>query len=130
MSEAKAEVGAGEVMTEVEHECGDECGDECGVGAWTKVKPVTLEVIKICIEVKTRIEKIIDDSKTFIPLLYSRFPSQFEKGTNYFVKVLVDHGDGVCVHVKIHQAPICNGGKLRVTGILFDKTFVDPLKPF
>ncbi|KTG40964.1 hypothetical protein cypCar_00042702 [Cyprinus carpio] len=98
----------------------------CGVVAWTKVKPVTLEVIKICIEVRPQIEKMKEDNwKIYIPVVYS----QIVKGMNYVVKVLVDeHGDGVCVHAMI-KLP-CNGGELSVTGIQFHKKFDDPLIHF
>ncbi|KAK2910880.1 hypothetical protein Q8A67_003013 [Cirrhinus molitorella] len=100
-------------------------------GGWSPVMPVTLEVIKICLEVRHSIEERVEnktDSKIFIPLVYS---SQTVAGKNYLVKVLLDgKEDGLCVHAKIYQALPCHEGKLSVTGTHFPKTFYDPLIPF
>ncbi|XP_026096359.1 cystatin-B-like [Carassius auratus] len=100
-------------------------------GAWSPVKPVTLEVIKICLEMRKSIEDRAvngNDSKVYIPSVYS---SQIVNGTNYVVKVFLGgRDDGVCVHAKIHQALPCNDGKLTLSGFKFPKTFDEPLEPF
>uniref|UniRef100_A0A8C2KBC5 Uncharacterized protein n=1 Tax=Cyprinus carpio TaxID=7962 RepID=A0A8C2KBC5_CYPCA len=90
---------------------------EVGCGNWSpEMKPVTLEVIKICIESTDVTVKLV---KCFSILKCISF-----------CQVLVDeHGDGLCVHAMIYQALPCNGGKLSVTGIKFPKTFDDPLIP-
>uniref|UniRef100_A0A8C2AAQ1 Cystatin domain-containing protein n=1 Tax=Cyprinus carpio TaxID=7962 RepID=A0A8C2AAQ1_CYPCA len=95
-------------------------------GGWSPVKPVTLEVIKICLEVRPKIEEMVGtDFQIFIPVVYS---SQVVEGMNYMVKVLVDvDGDGVCVHALIFQALPCYGGELSVTKIQYPKPFNDPL---
>ncbi|KAF4113887.1 cystatin-B-like [Onychostoma macrolepis] len=101
------------------------------LGAWSEVKPVTLEVIKICLEMRKQIEENVEnekDSKVYIPLVYA---SQVVNGTNYVVKVFLGgRDDGVCVHAKIHQALACHEGKLTLSGFQFPKTFDEPLKPF
>uniref|UniRef100_A0A673HNX0 Cystatin-A-like n=1 Tax=Sinocyclocheilus rhinocerous TaxID=307959 RepID=A0A673HNX0_9TELE len=100
---------------------------ELGLGNWSPVTPVTLKVIKICIEVMQLIEEKVEskpDSKIYIPVVYS---SQIVQGTNYVVKV---NGDGVCFHAMIYQALPGDGGKPILTGIQFPKTFDDPLIPF
>uniref|UniRef100_A0A672RJU8 Cystatin domain-containing protein n=2 Tax=Sinocyclocheilus grahami TaxID=75366 RepID=A0A672RJU8_SINGR len=100
-------------------------------GGWSPVKPVTLEVIKICLEMRKQIEDNVEngsDSKVYIPLVYS---SQIVNGTNYVVKVFLGgRDDGVCVHAKVHQALACSGGKLTLSGFQFPKTFGEPLNPF
>uniref|UniRef100_A0A8C1PMW5 Cystatin domain-containing protein n=1 Tax=Cyprinus carpio TaxID=7962 RepID=A0A8C1PMW5_CYPCA len=95
-------------------------------GGWIPVKPVTLEVIKICLEVRPKIEEMVGTVfKIFIPVVYS---SQVVEGMNYIVKVLVDvDGDGVCVHALIFQALPCYGGELSVTKIQYPKPFDVPL---
>ncbi|XP_052412335.1 cystatin-B-like [Carassius gibelio] len=100
-------------------------------GGWSPVKPVTLEVIKICLEMRKPIEDRVEDgndSKVYIPSVYS---SQIVNGTNYVVKVFLGgRDDGVCVHAKIHQALPCNDGKLTLSRFQFPKTFDEPLEPF
>ncbi|KAF4113888.1 cystatin-A-like [Onychostoma macrolepis] len=98
------------------------------LGGWSEVKPVTLEVIKICLEVRPIVEKTVetDFTETYIPVVYR---SQIVNGENYLVKVLVDE-DGVCVHLNIYQTLPCDGGELSVTGIQYPKPFDDLLIPF
>uniref|UniRef100_A0A672RK93 Cystatin-A-like n=1 Tax=Sinocyclocheilus grahami TaxID=75366 RepID=A0A672RK93_SINGR len=95
-------------------------------GGWSPVKPVTLEVIKICLEVRPEIEKMVGTNfKIYIPVVYS---SQVVAGINYKFKVN-EYGDGVCVHALIFQALPCYGGELSVTEIQHPKPFDDPLIP-
>ncbi|XDV21697.1 hypothetical protein PO909_026733 [Leuciscus waleckii] len=106
--------------------------EEANLGGWSTVKPVTEEVKEICIKEKSEIEKkAAINFKDYIPLLYK---SQTVAGTNYLVKLDVCQENGTledkCVHVMIHQALPCNGGKLTVTGVQYPKTIIDPLVPF
>ncbi|KAK9975331.1 hypothetical protein ABG768_023383 [Culter alburnus] len=99
---------------------------ECGVGAWTSEKVVTPEEKKICLEVKSDIEKMVGANlKAYIPL---SFRIQTVAGTNHLVKVYV--GVNKCVHAMIIQALHCDGGELTVTGVQHPKTASDPLIPF
>ncbi|KAI2646553.1 Cystatin-B [Labeo rohita] len=103
--------------------------DRNTLGGWSTVNPVTLEVIKICFEVKQLIQKRVEkenDLMIYNPLLYA---SQIVNGTNYVVKVLLSL-DGLCVHMKIYQSLDCDGAKLSLIEIQFPKTFDDPLIPF
>ncbi|NP_001373748.1 cystatin-like [Danio rerio] len=96
---------------------------EAKAGAWSNEAPVTLEVLKICLQVKETIQaKIPVNCDDFIP---HTFRSQLVAGTNYLVKVFIA-GDE-CAHVWIFQDLPCNGGKLTVPDVQFPKKFDDPL---
>ncbi|XP_067264530.1 cystatin-A-like [Chanodichthys erythropterus] len=95
-------------------------------GGWSPVEPVTPEVEKICLEVKSHIEeRIRNNSGVYTPI---SFAHQVVEGINYVVKVQV--GVDLCVHAMIFAALPCHGGKRTVTGIHFPQKLSDLLKPF
>ncbi|XP_067264257.1 cystatin-A-like [Chanodichthys erythropterus] len=95
-------------------------------GGWTSEEVITPEVKKICLEVKSDIEKKAGATfETYIPL---SFGTQIVSGKNHLVKVYV--GVNQCVHAMITQALPCNGGELTVTGVQYPKTASEPLIPF
>ncbi|XP_005168661.3 cystatin-A-like [Danio rerio] len=91
-------------------------------GGWSDEKPVTLEVIQICLQVRRFIlEKSENHSRIFIPL---KFRYQIVAGKNYLVKVYV--AEDKCAHALIYQS---TDGKLTVEVVQYPKTFDDPLTP-
>ncbi|XP_056312796.1 cystatin-B-like [Danio aesculapii] len=98
---------------------------ESKLGGWSDEAPVTLEVLKICLQVREIIQgKIPVNCGDFIPLT---FRYQIVAGTNYLVKVFIA-GDE-CAHVMIFQDLPGKGGKLTVQDVQFPKNFDDPLMP-
>uniref|UniRef100_A0A8C2HBF3 Uncharacterized protein n=1 Tax=Cyprinus carpio TaxID=7962 RepID=A0A8C2HBF3_CYPCA len=89
---------------------------------WSPVKPVTPEVKRMCLEMKTQVEESAGvNFAVYIPV---DFISTNECGINY---TYVDVGGETCVHVKIFQAA---GGERNVQDNRYPKSNSDPLFPF
>uniref|UniRef100_A0A9J8AUV7 Cystatin domain-containing protein n=3 Tax=Cyprinus carpio TaxID=7962 RepID=A0A9J8AUV7_CYPCA len=92
---------------------------------WSPVKPVTPEVKRMCLEMKSQVEESAGvNFAVYIPV---DFISTNECGINYTYVIKVDVGGETCVHVKIFQAA---GGERNVQDTRYPKSNSDPLFPF